>query len=83
VLIEWAQREQGLVMAPGNPLGIHELADLQKTKARVIERQEGEWSLPERLGRIDTVANLIGSGARDEPGFGLHVPSGVGVGRHR
>lgn len=44
VLIEWAHREQGLVVAPGNPLGIHELADLQKTKARVIERQEGAGS---------------------------------------
>ena len=44
VLIEWAHREQGLVLAPGNPLGIHELADLKETKARVIERQEGAGS---------------------------------------
>jgi putative molybdopterin biosynthesis protein len=44
VLIEWARREQGLLMAPGNPLGIRGLTDLQRTKAKIIERQEGAGS---------------------------------------
>src|ERR671925_1861591 len=29
VLIEWARREQGLIVAPGNPHGIRELSDLR------------------------------------------------------
>ena len=39
VLIEWAWRQQGLVLAPGNPLGIASLRDLRVSKARVVARQ--------------------------------------------
>ena len=39
VLIEWAWRRQGLVLAPGNPLGIASLRDLRDKKARVVARQ--------------------------------------------
>ena len=39
VLIEWAWRRQGLVLAPGNPLGIAGVEDLAAKKARVIARQ--------------------------------------------
>jgi putative molybdopterin biosynthesis protein len=39
VLLAWAQREQGLILAPGNPLHIHTLNDLVTTQARVIARQ--------------------------------------------
>ncbi len=39
VLIEWAEREQGLVTAPGNPLGLASLADVKRQRARVISRQ--------------------------------------------
>jgi len=41
VLIEWAKREQGLVLAPGNPRGIREPADLAKPGLRLVRRQEG------------------------------------------
>lgn len=44
VLVEWAKREQGLVVAAGNPLKITKLADLQKPKVRVIPRQQGAGS---------------------------------------
>jgi len=39
VVIEWAWREQGLVTAPGNPLGLKTLADLRERKARLVQRQ--------------------------------------------
>ncbi|MBL6933107.1 MAG: helix-turn-helix transcriptional regulator [Rhodospirillales bacterium] len=39
VLIEWAQRQQGLVLPAGNPKGISGFDELMKKKARVIVRQ--------------------------------------------
>ncbi|RWB97400.1 MAG: helix-turn-helix domain-containing protein [Mesorhizobium sp.] len=40
VLIEWAERDQGLVAARGNPLGLHNLRDLVK-QPRIVARQQG------------------------------------------
>ncbi len=39
VLIEWARREQGLVVPPGNPLGLASAADILAKGARVAMRQ--------------------------------------------
>jgi excisionase family DNA binding protein len=39
VVIEWARRVQGLLLASGNPLRIRALADLPKRKARLVNRQ--------------------------------------------
>ncbi len=39
VLIEWAWRDQGLVLAPGNPLGIGSLADVKARGACLALRQ--------------------------------------------
>lgn len=39
VAIEWAVREQGLVVAAGNPLGIADLRGLAEGSARVVLRQ--------------------------------------------
>ncbi len=39
VVIEWARRQQGLLVAPGNPMKIRTLADLVRRRARVIGRQ--------------------------------------------
>jgi putative molybdopterin biosynthesis protein len=41
LLIEWAWRQQGLVVAAGSPLGLVTLADLARLRPRVICRQEG------------------------------------------
>lgn len=51
VLIEWARRRQGLMLAAGNPLGVEALADLPASGARLIDRQQGAGSrlLLERL----------------------------------
>ncbi len=35
-----AEREQGLVLAPGNPLRIASLADVARTRARYVNRQK-------------------------------------------
>ena len=43
-LIRWATREQGLVVARGNPLGIAKLVDLRRKKTRVVLRQSGAGS---------------------------------------
>lgn len=40
VLIEWGWREQGLMLAPGNPLGIKSPVDLASKKARIVQRQK-------------------------------------------
>jgi molybdate transport repressor ModE-like protein len=40
-LIHFVRRKQGLIVAPGNPLGIHTLPDVARTKARLINRQRG------------------------------------------
>ncbi len=39
VVIEWAKRVQGLLLAAGNPLRIKTLADLVKKRARIAPRQ--------------------------------------------
>lgn len=44
VLVRWAARRQGLVVAPGNPLGLTGLADLVAKNARVVMRQPGSGS---------------------------------------
>lgn len=41
VLLHWAWRQQGLVLAPGNPLELQSLADLPKSGARLVARQSG------------------------------------------
>jgi excisionase family DNA binding protein len=39
VVVEWARRVQGLLLAAGNPLGIASLADLAIKRARIAPRQ--------------------------------------------
>ncbi|MEJ2624278.1 MAG: helix-turn-helix transcriptional regulator [Pseudolabrys sp.] len=41
VLIAFCRREQGLLLAPGNPLGIHSIVDVIASKARVSMRPKG------------------------------------------
>jgi excisionase family DNA binding protein len=44
VVIEWARRRQGLIVAPGNPAKIASVADLRRRGVRVATRQEGSGS---------------------------------------
>lgn len=83
VLVHWAWRQQGLVLAAGNPLGIRDLADLARTRARVCERQEGAGSralfhhlLKQREISIETL-NRLPAPARSHVDVGLAVCSGA------
>jgi putative molybdopterin biosynthesis protein len=40
-VVRFIRRTQGLIVAPGNPLGIRNVADIARTKARLINRQRG------------------------------------------
>jgi putative molybdopterin biosynthesis protein len=44
VLIEWAWRQQGLIVAAGNPHRIRDLHGLRQARLRLVERQEGAGS---------------------------------------
>jgi len=44
VLIEWARRQQGILVAAGNPLALHNINDLRDKKIRLIDRQAGAGS---------------------------------------
>jgi putative molybdopterin biosynthesis protein len=44
VVMEWARRQQGLVVAPGNPLGITSIRSLAAGNARFAVRQQGSGS---------------------------------------
>ncbi|HEX9871544.1 MAG TPA: helix-turn-helix transcriptional regulator [Candidatus Tectomicrobia bacterium] len=44
VLIEWAWREQGLIVPAGNPHHIRELSALGAARLRLVDRQEGAGS---------------------------------------
>lgn len=82
VALEWAWREQGLVVATGNPLGIRGVADLKAKRARVVARQAGSGSqtLFEHLLTVAGVTadqlNLLPAPARSETDIGLAVTEG-------
>lgn len=65
VIIAFAKREQGLMIVPGNPLGIGSLADALRAKARFGQRQNGAGAqllLEMLLARADErVASLSGT----------------------
>jgi len=44
VLLTWAERQQGLVVRRGNPLGLTGVADLPGRNARIVPRQPGSGS---------------------------------------
>jgi putative molybdopterin biosynthesis protein len=82
VLLHWAWREQGLVLAAGNPLGIRGIADLARTSARIVERQEGAGSrllfrhLLKQAGLGPEALNIQPQPARGHMDIGLAVCGG-------
>jgi putative molybdopterin biosynthesis protein len=82
VLIEWAWRQQGLIVAAGNPHNIRALADLQNGAVRLVGRQEGAGSrlLFEHLLRqqhLDPVSlDFIAPPVRSETELALAIRDG-------
>jgi putative molybdopterin biosynthesis protein len=69
-LIGFAARAQGLIVAPGNPLGIHALTDLQRPGVRFVNRQRGTGTrvvLEELLAAAGLAAAGIAGFERTEP----------------
>ncbi|MDO9525846.1 MAG: substrate-binding domain-containing protein, partial [Gemmobacter sp.] len=67
VVIHWARRTQGLLTAPGNPLGITGLADVAERSLRFATRSEGAGSqrlLDVLLARDGIAPGLITSAPR-------------------
>src|SRR6185437_14649620 len=61
-LVEWARREQGLLVARGNPKRLHAVAQLARRGIRVMLRQPGSGSrelLERLLGREGIQASAL------------------------
>jgi len=82
VLIEWAQREQGLIVASGNPHGIRTVKDLAENGLKVVLRQEGAGSrilfeyLLDRAGISLDQLSVLDHPARNETDLGQAISEG-------
>lgn len=82
VLLQWAWREQGLILAGGNPLGIHTLGDAVARGARVSDRQQSAGShllleyLLQKSGLASDALNRVARPARSESDAAFAVAHG-------
>ncbi|HWP13929.1 MAG TPA: substrate-binding domain-containing protein [Ramlibacter sp.] len=74
-IIGFAQRNQGLLVAPGNPLGLAGLADLPRLRARFINRALGTGT---RV-LLDELLAQLKMRPADLPGYGNTEPSHAAV----
>ena len=74
-LIGFAQRQQGLIVARGNPLQIYHLTDLKQPGIRYINRPQGTGT---RV-LLDDLLAQAGMGPLDIQGYDLHEPSHAAV----
>lgn len=83
VLLRLVDREQGILTAPGNPLGINNIEDLAKPGVRFINRQRGSGTrvlLDYRLSCLGIAPTRI-NGYRDEEYTHMNVAAAVLSGR--
>lgn len=83
VLLRLVDREQGLIVAPGNPLGIKDIADLAREGVRFINRQKGSGTrvlLDYRLKMLGIAPTAI-KGYPDEEYTHMNVAAAVLSGR--
>lgn len=79
VLVNFCRREQGLLIARGNPLGIQSVSDLKKTKVRIVNRslQTGTRLLFDReLEKADVDAGNINGYENEVP---RHLDAGLEI----
>ena len=82
-LIRFAARDQGLLLAPGNPKGVRELADVARKHLRFVNRQRGSGTrqLVDRLLREARVQPAQIKGYADEEFTHLAVAATIASGR--
>ncbi len=83
VLLGYVEREQGLIVAKGNPKSIHTLADLVRPDVRFVNRQRGAGTrvlLDYHLRRSGLAAEQVRGYAQQEPTH-LAVAAAVADGR--
>jgi putative molybdopterin biosynthesis protein len=87
VLIEWARREQGLILPPGNPAGISGPRDLQGRRLIPRQREAGGFLLLQHLlegeGLSLDAVDLLAPPARTEADVAIAIADGkaeVGLG---
>ena len=69
VLVTLTHREQGLIVAPGNPKGIQGLADLKRPDVYYVNRQRGAGTrvlLDYRLGELEIDPSVVQGYEREE-----------------
>lgn len=74
-IIGFARRRQGLIVAKGNPLGLHTLHDLQRSQARFVNRALGTGT---RV-LLDELLTQAGLSAADLSGYARTEPSHTAV----
>jgi putative molybdopterin biosynthesis protein len=82
-VVRLVQREQGLMVAPGNPLGLSGIADLARPGVRYVNRQRGAGTrvlLDHMLGQVAISPDSVTGYAREEPTH-LAVAAAIAAGR--
>ena len=82
-VVRLVHRDQGLIVAPGNPLGVRGIADLAAPGLRFVNRQRGAGTralLDHELARRGLAAGDVGGYAREEHTH-LAVAATVAAGR--
>jgi len=82
-VVRLVHREQGLLVAPGNPLGLSGVADLARPGLRYVNRQRGAGTrvlLDYELARTGTDPDAIAGYGREEPTH-LAVAAAIASGR--
>ena len=82
-MVRLVHRDQGLMVAPGNPLGLTGIGDLTRAGVRYVNRQRGAGTrvlLDFELGRLGVSPDDIDGYAREEPTH-LAVAAAVAAGR--
>jgi putative molybdopterin biosynthesis protein len=82
-VVRLVHREQGLIVAPGNPLAIAAIEDLARADVRYVNRQRGAGTrvlLDHELRRRDIPADAVSGYAREEHTH-LAVAAAIAAGR--